>query len=195
MSTKPVLITTQHRGVFAGLIPVDQDLSVKAMPLKSARMAIYWGTSKGVMELCDTGPTSKSRISAPADQPLAFQPRRIARSRSRGARLPDNTVYVGRPVSRRRDDGATLEVTRLCTIGAKNACSFLYGAAARATFALGYKRIGTYILKREPGTSLVAAGWKLIGETPGKSWSVPSRPRDDNHPIEPKLLYQMEQSQ
>lgn len=104
-------------------------------------------------------------------------------------------VIVGRPVSRRRDDGATLEVTRLCTIGAKNACSFLYGAAARATFALGYKRIGTYILKREPGTSLVAAGWKLIGETPGKSWSVPSRPRDDKHPIEPKLLYQMEQSQ
>ncbi len=80
MSTKPVLITTQHRGVFAGLIPVDQDLSVKAMPLKSARMAIYWGTSKGVMELCDTGPTSKSRISAPADQPLAFQPRRIERT-------------------------------------------------------------------------------------------------------------------
>ena len=104
-------------------------------------------------------------------------------------------VIVGRPVSRRRDDGSTLEVTRLCTIGAKNACSFLYGAAARAAFALGYKRIGTYILKREPGTSLVAAGWKLIGETPGKSWSVPSRPRDDNHPIEPKLLYQMEQSQ
>lgn len=104
-------------------------------------------------------------------------------------------VIVGRPVSRRRDDGATLEVTRLCTVGTKNACSFLYGAAARATFALGYKRIGTYILKREPGTSVVAAGWKLIGETPGKSWSVPSRPRDDKHPIEPKLLYQMEQSQ
>ena len=70
MSTKPVLITTQHRGVFAGLIPVDQDLSVKAMPLKSARMAIYWGTTKGVMELCDTGPTSKSRISATADIPM-----------------------------------------------------------------------------------------------------------------------------
>lgn len=101
-------------------------------------------------------------------------------------------VIVGRPVARRRDDGRTLEVTRLCTIGAKNACSFLYGAAARATFALGYKRIGTYILKREPGTSLAAAGWKLIGETPGKSWSVPSRPRDDKHPIEPKLLYELE---
>lgn len=99
-------------------------------------------------------------------------------------------VIVGRPVARRRDDGMTLEVTRLCTDGTSNACSFLYGAAARATFALGYRRIGTYILKREPGTSLVAAGWKLIGETPGKSWSVPSRLRDDKHPIEPKLLFE-----
>lgn len=100
-------------------------------------------------------------------------------------------VIVGRPVARRRDDGMTLEVTRLCTDGTKNACSFLYGAAARATFALGYKRIGTYILKREPGTSLVAAGWKLIGETPGRSWSVPSRPRSDKHPLEPKLLFEV----
>ena len=99
-------------------------------------------------------------------------------------------VIVGRPVARRRDDGMTLEVTRLCTTGHKNACSFLYGAAAKAAFALGYRRIGTYILKREPGTSLVAAGWKLIGETPGKSWSVPSRPRGDKHPLEPKLLFE-----
>ncbi|OYZ15606.1 MAG: hypothetical protein B7Y35_05940 [Sphingomonadales bacterium 28-64-96] len=99
-------------------------------------------------------------------------------------------VIVGRPVARRRDDGLTLEVTRLCTDGTANACSFLYGAARRAAFALGYRRIGTYILKREPGTSLAAAGWKLIGETPGKSWSVPSRPRIDAHPIEPKMLWE-----
>lgn len=99
-------------------------------------------------------------------------------------------VIVGRPVARRRDDGMTLEVTRMCTDGHRNACSFLYGAAARATFALGYTKIGTYILRREPGTSLCAAGWKLIGETPGQSWSVPSRPRADKHPIEPKLLFE-----
>ena len=99
-------------------------------------------------------------------------------------------VIVGRPVARRRDDGRTLEVTRLCTIGDRNACSFLYGAAARAAFALGFSRIGTYILKREPGTSLAAAGWKLIGETPGKSWSQPSRPRTDKHPIEPRMLFE-----
>lgn len=65
----PVLVTTQHRGVFAGLIPADADLTAKTMPLKGARMAIYWGTTRGLMELCETGPTSKSRISAVADIP------------------------------------------------------------------------------------------------------------------------------
>jgi len=67
---KPVLITTVHRGVFAGLIPDDQDLSAKAMPLQYAKMAIYWGTTRGVMELAETGPTANSKISAPADIPM-----------------------------------------------------------------------------------------------------------------------------
>jgi len=100
-------------------------------------------------------------------------------------------VIVGRPVSRHRDDGATLEVTRLCSDGTKNACSFLYGAAARAAFALGYRRIGTYIRQDEPGTSLKACGWRLIGETPGKSWSVPSRPRKDKTDLIPRLLFEV----
>jgi hypothetical protein len=97
---------------------------------------------------------------------------------------------VGRPVSRHRDDGLTLEVTRLCTDGTKNACSFLYGAAARAAFALGYSRIGTYIRKDETGASVAAAGWRLIGETPGRSWSVPSRPRKDKTDLIPRLLFE-----
>lgn len=67
---KPVLVTTQHRGVFGGLIPDDQDLTAKQIPLKAARMAIYWGTTRGLMELCETGPTSSSRISASADIPM-----------------------------------------------------------------------------------------------------------------------------
>lgn len=99
-------------------------------------------------------------------------------------------VIVGRPVARMRDDGLTAEVTRLCTDGTKNACSFLYGAAARAVFALGFKRIGTYILASEPGTSLTAAGWRLIGETSGGSWSRGNRPRVDKHPTQAKLLFE-----
>lgn len=99
-------------------------------------------------------------------------------------------VIVGRPVSRIRDNGWTLEVTRLATDGTLNACSFLYGAAARAAFALGYRRIGTYILASEPGTSLAAAGWRQIGEVKGRSWSCASRPRVDKHPTTDKLLFE-----
>jgi len=70
MKTKPVLVTTKHRGVFAGLIPATQDLALTSMPLQAARMAIYWGTTKGLMQLAETGPTSSSKISAPADIPM-----------------------------------------------------------------------------------------------------------------------------
>lgn len=100
-------------------------------------------------------------------------------------------VIVGRPVARGRDDGKTLEVTRLCSDGTKNVCSFLYGAAARACFALGYKRIGTYILKSENGMTLRASGWKLMGEVKGRSWSCKSRPRVDKHPTTDKLFYEV----
>ncbi len=98
---------------------------------------------------------------------------------------------VGRPVARMRDDGETAEVTRLCTDGTRNACSFLYGASARAAFALGFKRIGTYILASEPGTSLMSAGWRMIGETSGGSWSRDNRPRVDKHPLQSKLLFEV----
>lgn len=99
-------------------------------------------------------------------------------------------AIVGRPVARMRDDGLTAEVTRLCTDGTKDACSFLYGACARAAFALGFKRIGTYILASETGTTLKAAGWRMIGQTQGGSWSRPSRGRTDKHPTEPKTLFE-----
>lgn len=101
-------------------------------------------------------------------------------------------VIVGRPVSRIRDDGMTLEVARLCTDGTRNSCSFLYGAARRAAFALGYRRIGTYILSSETGESLSAAGWRNLGERGGGSWSVPSRPRVDKHPLQTKMLWECE---
>lgn len=99
-------------------------------------------------------------------------------------------VTVGRPVSRFLDDGWTLEVTRCCTDRTKNAASMLYGAARRATFALGYKRLITYTLVTELGTSLRAAGWKEIGRTGGGSWNRSSRPRVDTHPLQTKILWQ-----
>lgn len=66
---KPILVTTKHRGVFAGLVPDGTDISTPTLALTEARMAIRFGTMRGVMELCETGPTKSSRISAPADIP------------------------------------------------------------------------------------------------------------------------------
>lgn len=99
-------------------------------------------------------------------------------------------IIVGRPVARYLDDGWTLEVTRCCTDGTKNACSMLYGAARRAAWALGYRRLITYTLKKEPGTSLLAAGFKEIGLRGGMSWNRPGRPRVDKHPLGQKRLWE-----
>ncbi len=99
-------------------------------------------------------------------------------------------AIVGRPVARRRDDGMTLEVTRVATDGHDNACSALYGACWRAAKALGYERLGTYTLISEPGTSLKAAGWTVVHRVRGRSWNVQSRPRRDRHPLEDKLLWE-----
>ena len=106
-----------------------------------------------------------------------------------GERAIVGVVTVGRPVARAFDDGWTLEVTRCCSDGTKNAASMLYGAARRATFALGFKRLVTYTLQKERGTSLVAAGYRRLGVAGGGSWSCKSRPRVDRHPLGQKLLW------
>jgi len=92
-------------------------------------------------------------------------------------------AIVGRPVARNLDDGYTCEVTRLCTNGVYNGCSILYSAAWRCDQTKGFRRILTYILESEHGTSLKAAGWKYLGSTAAQSWDRPRRPREDNHPI------------
>jgi hypothetical protein len=93
-------------------------------------------------------------------------------------------VIVGRPVARLagapRD---VLEVVRLVTDGEANACSLLYSAAARAGLAMGYKRIQTYILDSETGTSLVASGWTFEGEAGGGQWKhTDGKPRRTDQP-------------
>ena len=99
-------------------------------------------------------------------------------------------VIAGRPVSRYLDDGRTLEVNRLCTTGEKNACSMLYGAAARAAKAMGYHKIITYTLDSEPGASLRAAGWMCMGRAGGKRWTGKRCPAVDLCPPQMKLRYE-----
>ncbi len=101
-------------------------------------------------------------------------------------------IIVGRPVARAMDNGWTLEVTRCCTDGTKDACSKLYAAAWRATRALGYQRLITYTLTTEPGTSVKAAGFKELYKTKGGSWDCPSRPRIDKHPTMAKTLWSVD---
>jgi hypothetical protein len=100
-------------------------------------------------------------------------------------------VVVGRPVARMLADGFTCEVTRLATDGSRNACSMLYRAAWRAARAMGYRRLVTYTLPEEGGSSLRGAGFKLIGEAGGGSWSRESRPRVDLHPLQTKLRWEL----
>lgn len=99
-------------------------------------------------------------------------------------------IIVGRPVARHLDNGWTLEVTRCCTDGTKNAASKLYAAAWRAARAMGYRRIVTYTLAEEPGTTLRAAGWRSLYQTQGGSWNCEARPRIDKHPTGQKTLWE-----
>jgi hypothetical protein len=96
-------------------------------------------------------------------------------------------VVVGRPVARLTDQYEIAEVTRLCTDGTKNACSFLYGVAARISREMGFTRIQTFILPSESGVSLRAAGWSFDGvsEKSGSGWQS-RRGRDNTQPKEPK---------
>ena len=90
---------------------------------------------------------------------------------------------VGNPVARLQMDGFTAEVLRLCvnSHAPKNTCSFLYGRSWRVWQQMGGKRMITYTLQSESGSSLRGAGWKMLGEVearkssgwlnrPGREW-------------------------
>lgn len=94
-------------------------------------------------------------------------------------------VMVGRPVARMIDASTTVEVNRLCVRDdlpsglTWNACSMLYAWAAREARRRGYRKIITYTLETEAGTSLRAAGWHIEHTTRGGSWDTPTRRRVD----------------
>ena len=102
-------------------------------------------------------------------------------------------AIVGRPVNRHADDGLTAEVTRLVTLGHPNACSKLYGAAARICKEMGYCKIQTYILESELGTSLKASGWEIEAITAGGQWKhTDNKPRRTDQPTVKKVRYAKE---
>lgn len=56
---------------------------------------------------------------------------------------------------------------------------------------MGYRRLITYILTTEPGTTLRAVGWKVVGNVKGRTWDTPGRPRTDKAPITDKTLFEI----
>jgi len=95
-------------------------------------------------------------------------------------------AICGRPIARMADDGLSLEIYRVCTLGGKNACSMLYGACSRAAKAMGYTKIITYTFEDEIGSSLLASNFDLVGHVSARSWSCPSRKREDKSEIKAK---------
>ncbi|MCG8047133.1 MAG: hypothetical protein N0E48_16125 [Candidatus Thiodiazotropha endolucinida] len=60
----PVLVTTEHRGVFFGY---TTDTRGDVIELKRARNCIYWRKIKGFLALAESGPTENCRIGPAVD--------------------------------------------------------------------------------------------------------------------------------
>lgn len=98
-------------------------------------------------------------------------------------------MVAGRPRARRIDQYRHAEVSRLCSAGARNVCSFLYSRASRIAREWGFESIFTAILEGETGTSLKAAGWDYAYTTRGGSQDRKSRRRVDRSPTGPKQIW------
>lgn len=106
-------------------------------------------------------------------------------------------AMVGRPVARKIDHRQVVEVNRLCVRRDRgrlgwNACSMLYGEAAREARRRGFSRVITYTLATEPADTLKAAGWTQDAVTKGGSWNRPSRARTDKAPTGLKVRWARE---
>jgi hypothetical protein len=99
-------------------------------------------------------------------------------------------ALAGRPSARKlqQADPFLIEITRVTTIGEKNACSMRYGAVCRAAKALGYRTAITYTLVEEgDGASARAAGFVLDAELPAaRPWTQPSRSRYEETLLGPR---------
>ncbi len=109
-----------------------------------------------------------------------------------GAMLDGKLVGVailGRPRAWQVDQYVQIEVSRLCTDGTPNVCSYLLSRAARVARELGFDRVFTSILETESGHSLKSAGWVYEYTTRGGSQNRKTRPRVDKSPTCPKQVW------
>jgi hypothetical protein len=84
-------------------------------------------------------------------------------------------AIVGNPLSAKYMDGFTAEVLRTCTRpeAPLGAVSKLYAVCWRAWQALGGRKLITYTLQTESGSSLKGAGWRIVGQSKpiGDNWN------------------------
>ena len=95
----------------------------------------------------------------------------------RGHRFSIGAIYkdelvgvaiIGRPIARKLDQKLIAEVLRNCVKPAapKGTCSFLYSKAIQVWQVLGGKKVITYTLETEKGSSLKAVSFKNVSKTP-----------------------------
>lgn len=66
-SSRAVLVTTEHRGVFFGYVE-DESKFPNEITLTKMRNCIQWRGLKGFLELTTTGPTSACRVGPAAER-------------------------------------------------------------------------------------------------------------------------------
>lgn len=63
----PVVVTTEHRGVFFGYLQDDGTEPGTTVTITDAQMCVYWSTDvRGIVGLAATGPTSGCKITPAA---------------------------------------------------------------------------------------------------------------------------------
>ena len=70
MPERYVLVTTQHRGVFFGLLEAPLDEQARTIALQKCRNVIYWSGKRGFLGLASHGPEDGSRVGSEARRVL-----------------------------------------------------------------------------------------------------------------------------
>lgn len=69
---RPVLVTTEHRGVFFGYL--RGEARADQVTLDRPRNVLYWPTAqKGFLGLCNMGPVAECRIGPAAEESTLFK--------------------------------------------------------------------------------------------------------------------------
>lgn len=120
-------------------------------------------------------------------RPVVGQKFSVAVADDEGVR---GVAISGRPRARGLQDGWTIEILRVCTDGARNACSKLYSACCRSAKGMGYRLAVTYTLASESGASLRAAGFHAVAEVKDRQWGCESRPRAERDLVGGKVRWE-----